>query len=299
MTADKRVFYGIIVLYNPETDLFLENIKLLVELGIKVYVYDNSVRKGIIDINEEKITSLDLSIVYIHNNGDNKGLSFAFNDLISRVIDAGEDNGVFFFDQDSDINPESILHLIADFKTFEKREDIGIIAGMPMRKNGKPYRLRQQNPLESGDIVEVTRVPTSYSLIPIRTFRKLGLFEADFFIDQIDNNYSLRCQQNSLKVLVDKRAVFTHEIGLGDVMFFNKFLFPYGSPFRHYYQVRNLILSYSRYKMPTLKKLMAVLTRSLIVFYIGILKGQFRIRMNYLFKGIKDGFNNKGGKLSE
>lgn len=166
-----------------------------------------------------------------------------------------------------------------------------MLAGFPLRKNGEPYRVRKLKTASFNHLVKVYQIPSSYSLIPMRTFRKIGNFEKD------DNNYSLRFVQNNLNIFIDVRAKFIHDIGLGDVMFFNKFLFPYSTPDRHYYQTRNLILSYKRYNLGDFKLIKKLGIRCIIIGYIGITKGNLFKRLNYMFRGIRDGINNKGGKL--
>lgn len=42
ITENNIEFYALIVLYNPEDSIYLKNIKSLLELNIKVIIYDNS-----------------------------------------------------------------------------------------------------------------------------------------------------------------------------------------------------------------------------------------------------------------
>ncbi|WP_313366856.1 hypothetical protein [Sphingobacterium mizutaii] len=290
-------FFGLIVLYNPDTNLYLNNISTLLDLNINVIIYDNSTQLKSILEHEDSIFKLNPNIQFFHNNAKNLGLSFAFNDAISRISFENERNGLILFDQDSKINQESIKLLKEEYSKLILEDNFGILAGMPYRINGEKYRIRPtKNSIKRGDLIEVYQVPSSYSLIPIRTFKRIGNFEPDFFIDQIDNNFSLRCRQHGLKIYVNEKASFTHDIGLGSVMFFGKFLFPYSTVDRHYYQTRNLILSMNRYqgKKSTLIKLLII--RCLIVAYIGVVKGNFFERLKYTYFGILDGFKNKSGK---
>lgn len=288
-------FYALIVLYNPEDDSYLENIKSLKKLNVKIIIYDNSTSIELLENNQNKIKQIHGGISYYHNNAQNLGLSFAFNDTISRLGFLNEQDGLFIFDQDSLITIESISFLMDSFKKIINVYNFGMLAGYPLRKNGEPYRVRKLQMKCPNHLMQVYQIPSSYSLIPMKTFKTIGNFEKDFFIDQIDNNFSLRCVKNNLNIYIDTRAKFIHDIGLGDVMFFNKFLFPYSTPDRHYYQTRNLILSYRRYKFKNLYKKLII--RCLIIFYIGLTKGNLFKRLKFMLKGIIDGFNNKGGKL--
>jgi len=293
-------FYALIVLYNPKDSLFIENVRKLLLNDVSVIIYDNSTSFETIEKNNFAIKSISSEILFFHNNALNMGLSYAFNDAITRLGDLRDEDGLFLFDQDSQINIKSIKFLIESFLILLNNSDFGMLAGMPIRKDGNPYRMRPTDNYVSNNsnLVEVYQIPSSYSVIPIGTFRKVGNFEQDFFIDQIDNNFSLRCYKSGLKIFIDKRATFVHDIGLGDVKIFNKFLFPYSTPDRHYYQTRNLILSYKRYKVGNFKLFKKVFLRVIIVIYIGLVKGHFFSRIKFAIRGIKDGLHNIGGKIS-
>ena len=297
MIQDDIKFYALIVLYNPEDKSYIKNIQSLLQVNIKVIIYDNSTSLEIIEDNQQNIAKIEGDTYFYHNNANNLGLSYAFNDAINKLDFLKNQDGIFIFDQDSIITIESISFLINSFKKLINETNFGILAGYPLRKNGEPYRVRKLDMKCPNHLMQVYQIPSSYSLIPMKTFRTIGNFEKDFFIDQIDNNYSLRCVKNNLNIYIDTRAKFIHDIGLGDVMFFNKFLFPYSTPDRHYYQTRNLILSYKRYKIGNIKLAKKLVTRCVIIGYIGIAKGNLFNRLYYMFRGIKDGLSNKGGKL--
>jgi rhamnosyltransferase len=292
-------FYALIVLYNPEGDLYVDNVKKLILGDINVVVYDNSTSVDILAKNRSNILKISNSILVLDNNGENLGLSYAFNDAVKKLSDLQDYDGLFIFDQDSIVNSESIAVLQESYKKLIGDLSFGMLAGFPLRKDGHPYRVRGKNRSFQDDynLQEVYQIPSSYSVIPKRTFNVIGNFENDFFIDQIDNNFSLRCVQNGLKIFIDKRAEFIHDIGLGNVFFLKTFLFPYSSPDRHYYQTRNLILSYTRYKVKRIKLFKKLFMRCLVIIYIGISKGDFFLRCKYGFLGIRDGINNIGGKF--
>ena len=64
---------------------------------------------------------------------------------------------------------------------------IGVLSGLAMRPDGGAYRVYRTQ--EAGDglgVQPVRMTPSSFSLVPTRTFRELGRFYDDFFIDHID-----------------------------------------------------------------------------------------------------------------
>lgn len=295
----QKKFYASFVLFNPENNLFVESIKVLIALDIRVLIFDNSTIEDSIIKNKELIQKeFDSTVILLKSDQGNVGLGIAFNKIVKMVITENNCRGIFFFDQDSEVNREAIMSLLSSFNTLGEKK-IGIIGGLAMRKQGMPYRIRRRSRSETLDsnLIVVNQVPSSFSLIPISTFEKVGLFYEDFFIDHIDMDFSMRCWDNNLPVYIDKNATFKHEVGIGDVVIFKKYLFPYGSAYRHYYQIRNHILSLKRNGKSFFLIIKEILSRTIIVLIISIFVGDFVERFKYLFKGIYDGLRGITGKL--
>lgn len=296
-----KVFFAGIILYNPQNELFVDSVKLLVDFGIRVIIYDNSTIDAFIINNEKRISeTFGEEVVLLKSKSGNVGLGLPFNEIVKKVLATHNCKGIFFFDQDSEVNYKALISLTSSYHEIEKTENFGIIAGCPIRRNGNPYRLRKQNGLFSSksNLIPVDQVPSSFSLIPISTFNKIGFFYEDFFIDHIDMDFSMRCWDNNLAIYVDKNAKFIHEVGVGDVIFLKKRLFPISDPYRHYYQVRNLILSLKRNNKKGWFFFKEVLIRIVVVFIISIYAGNFFERLKYLIKGMRDGFKGVSGKLT-
>lgn len=295
----KYKFASVIVLYNPENDMYIKSLKILNKLNIKLYVFDNSdkvhVRKKNklnIEMNFDKVT------FYSENNG-NVGISKAYNIVVSNILKKDDLNGLFLFDQDSQIEKKSLQRLIKNFKFLSDKEQFGSISGFPIRNSNEPYGLYKfgtQNYERTG-IISVSRVPSSYSLIPITTFKRIGLFNENYFIDHIDIDFCLRCSINKLGVYVDKYAPFIHNVGEGDLNLFGLIKIPVCSPYRHYYQVRNQILCYKQYKTSLLKLILNLTRRFVLIFIISLFKFNFVHRIKFSILGVLDGLNNVKGKL--
>lgn len=294
-----REFTGGIVLYNPDDNRFIESIDLLISLNIVVYVYDNS-DSEIIRLQNKKLLNnyLPKDVVLVSSEKGNVGLAAAFNTIAEDVIKNLEYKGLFLFDQDTIINTEAINILINSFKILAREEDFGSISGMAVRSNGKPYRMHLvSNQKTNSNLISVKRVPSSFSLIPIKAFHKIGFFNEDYFIDQIDIDFATRCLKENLPVYIHKKATFVHSVGLGDVKIFNKTLFPIANEYRHYYQIRNMILCCKINSLGIKPILIGTARRIIIVFIIGLYAGSFRKRMFFLFKGIFHGIKGVKGKL--
>lgn len=297
----ETIFYAGIILFNPENSLYLNSIKVLLSLGVKIVVFDNSTTFADLVTNEKLIfEAFGGEVVFLKSEKGNVGLGYPFNEIVKIAIKEGNCKGIYFFDQDSEVNSEAILNLEKSFEKLSSRQQqFGIIAALAMRKEGMPYRIRIRSIVAETDpnLIEVDQVPSSFSLIPMSTFKKIGFFYEDFFIDHIDMDFSMRCWINNLPVFIDTNAKFIHGIGIGDVKIFNKYLFPFSDEYRHYYQIRNHVLSLKRNKISYLIILKEVFIRIMVVTVISIYAGKFFKRFKYLFKGIYDGFNNISGKL--
>lgn len=295
-----KIFYAIIILYNPESlELSILNVENLRKCNIQTFIYDNSQNADIRAKNKSIFMNTSDDIQYFDSQGENNGLSYAYNSIINYLLNNGVDhnNGLFFFDQDSEINIRSILNLLKNYNILIENNNFGLISGFPIRKNKKPYRIRVVDSKNTDELIEVYQTSSSFSLIPLRTFVDIGLFQKDFFIDYIDMDFCMRCRLAGKKVFMSKNAVYVHEIGIGNIELMGKFLFPYGHPQRHYYQVRNMILSLKRSNQLEIKIIKEIGIRLIIIVITGICKGNFRERINFFLSGVKDAVKNKGGKL--
>ncbi len=290
-------FFGLIVLYNPEGDLFIENIQKLIKLGISVIIYDNSTSLTTIERNEKKLKRLPAGITFFHNRGANLGLSSAFFETVEKLIGSeSSTSGIFFFDQDSVITEPTILRLMQSFNKMIVKDDFGMVCGIPVKDDNTNYRIRYvNNSTIEDEFIEVSRVPISFALIPLRTFGVVGNFEKDFFIDYIDNNFCFRCRANGLKIFVDREAPFLHEVGLGNISFLNM-TFPYSTADRHYYQIRNRILSSKNLQGSKILLIKELIFRIGVIAIIGLKKGDFFERMKYVRRGLWDGKRSVVGK---
>ncbi|MDB5014031.1 MAG: WbwY [Daejeonella sp.] len=289
------------VLYNPENDIFIKSIEVLLSLSIQVIVFDNSTTSDFLNKNIEVLEKAFKSeIIILYSDEGNIGLAAGYNTIVEKVLTIDNCSGLFLFDQDTVLNHNAVTLLIDSFKTLATDGvPFGVLAGYPFRKENVPYRIR---PIERsinglGNLLRVKSVSSSFSLIPLETFKRIGLFRTDFFIDHIDMDFSMRCWNNGLPVYIELNAKFEHNIGIGDVMIFGHYLFPIGDDYRHYYQVRNMIISYSYNDKSVWLIYKDIVVRSLVVLAISVYAGGFVKRYGFLLKGIKDGFKGVTGKL--
>jgi rhamnosyltransferase len=297
--SERSGFYGGIVLYHPDSGHHFESIRILLLNNIEVIVFDNSEDKEIRERNRMALEQTFAGqIRYMETAQGNIGLPAAFNRIIHVAKEDTFAQGLFLFDQDTDVNVAALRHLIESFTILQAQGQPGLVAGYPIRDSGIPYRIRPRSSFQSPipELIAVEMAPSSFSLIPLTTFAKVGEFPEDFFIDHIDWDFCSRCWRYDLPVFVDKRATFVHRIGLGDVTILNKPLFPIASPFRHYYQTRNIILSHTRAGLPFFTTVRAIALKVIVVSVIGIYAGGLIQRLRNALLGIMDGIKGRGGR---
>lgn len=291
-----------IVLYNPENENYIDSIRVLIDIGIKVVIFDNSSEIEVRNVNLQKINSQFLnSASYLSDHRGNIGLAKAFNKLVKSTISDINLEGIFLFDQDSEVKKDTLNEVIKSYAFLKKQEFFGSISGTPIRESVKPYGVYKSHnqKYEKTGIISVARVPSSYSLIPLSTFQKIGYFNEAYFIDQIDIDFSLRSIKAGLNIYINKNATFIHNVGEGDINFFGIFLIPVCTPFRHYYQIRNQILCYKIHKSSILTLSKNIIRRIILIILISLIKGDIKNRFYYSSKGLYDGFNSIVGELKK
>jgi rhamnosyltransferase len=204
--------------------------------------------------------------------------------------------GILFLDQDSTVAPQSLRRLIASF--VAEAEGLGVIGGFPVRSDGQPYRTRAlRNGGSQPDLLECRMVPSSFSIIPVRTFKVVGSFHEDFFIDHIDVDFCARCRRAGLRVIADRQATFSHAIGEQSVVAFGKYLCPGAAPFRYYFQFRNCLLSARRGGMTKGSAVYALLKHAAVVALASAILGGGRERLRWSLRGLRDGLLGRSGPL--
>lgn len=294
-TLQESRLAAVIVTFNPDERVVFDNISLLARLGIEVIVFDNT------PLGAPGMRSLSRhggAARYMGGSG-NIGLSAAYNEAVSYARLERFD-AVLFLDQDSLLEETSILRLRDSFRRLSKKLRLGVLGGKPLRRDGSEYRTAR--PMPSSDLgKEYQRcrmVTSSFSIVPLDVFASIGLFYDDFFIDHIDMDFCARCLRNGFEVIMDTSATFRHRVGQGDITFLGQYLFPISAPFRHYFQIRNIILSGRRRGVSRTKVALEVFRRFAVISASCLYAGEFAARSKYALRGVIDGIRGRGGPLS-
>jgi len=277
---------GVVILYNPDVTVTIQNIQSYLGGLSRLYIYDNSEKKqpGL----AESIEVLGDKVSY-HYFGLNEGISKRLNQAASKAMEEGFAY-LLTIDQDSSFPAnafEKYLQLVAE-NTIANVAQFGV--------NSDPKHLT------ISDIpVCMNSLITSGTILDLRFLNEIGGFDEKLFIDFVDVEYSLRCVYKGYVNLVFLNVVMQHAIGFKKMgrsfKTFKKTPRILHSPIRVYYIVRNGL--YLLFKVNHLDKK----ARKAILFdHMKMLKNDF-LYNDHLFQvyknaclGVIDFLRNKMGK---
>ncbi|MCM1178994.1 MAG: hypothetical protein NC347_01965 [Clostridium sp.] len=229
---------AIVILYNPTSDI-IKNIKSYSGDLDKLYVHDNSIKKNL-DI-EHEIYELPNAEYYFADG--NQGLCIPINRYYKKAIDEGMD-WFITFDQDSIAGKG----MISEMKKFANSElcdgKIGIIAPTINDSNGE--NIQQDIYYTYAD-----RVIQSGAMHRLDMMKRVGEYDENLFIDEVDFEYCVRCRSKGYSIIKLNHAVLMHDCRDTDIeqkfvdgkmVYVNKY-----SPLRYYYRYRNALYCYEKY----------------------------------------------------
>jgi rhamnosyltransferase len=276
--------FAIIVLYNPDLIMLIDNLSCLRNQVSKLIVIDNSP-------NRINLNNIPVKIDFSYYNSNNNGIAGAQNIGIDLAI---KNNAKFilFMDQDSCPSNEMVSTLLSDFKKLKNNNiNIAAIGPIPINsQNNLPYtaRLRKSKPLQiDNNLYKVNELISSGMLIDITTFDKIGVLDEKLFIDGVDHEWCWRAILNNFQIFQTRNTNILHSLGEGDKTILG-IRIAISSSFRIYYQYRNYIYLFKKSHVPVYWKL-----NNLIKYSIKYLYFPFFISFKYfsrINKGILDGF---------
>lgn len=277
---------AVVVLYNPNAELLKRCIHPLVPQVDRLCVVDNS---------EESHTSMpeiqNLNVDYFQL-GRNIGIAAAQNIGIKHFQNLKYDF-VLFCDQDSESPLDLVNNLLNAYFCLTNKYEISAIGPLPInRKTGKPYIYSQyiiKEGKEQGfEYYVMSSIMSSYSLVPMNNFVSVGLMKEELFIDFVDDEWCWRANyyNNKNSILIPKINI-SHELGISKK--FCGMQINVSSPFRIYYQIRNLIwLSRKKY-VPFCWKRKNIIKLMPKIAYYSFLPSNRTAYIKRMFKGLCDG----------
>jgi len=230
----------LIITFNPDESIFklIETIENQVN---SIIVVDNKSSNSV--INNLVIYSRHKGISLILNK-QNLGIAKALNLGIEKAQELNYE-WVITFDQDT-MPFNNIVEIISEvYNSYPCKEEIGSIGVNFSVKNHESYFK-----FSNGRMYSVKDyLITSGNLISIKAFLEVGGFREDFFIDNVDLEYSLRLRRHKKVNLISRRWGMIHKTG--DPVTKKVFGIVVGSSnhsaSRRYYMARNHVLLSKKY----------------------------------------------------
>ncbi len=297
----------IIVTYNPEKEILLASVRILLAQVKTVIVIDNGSNSSIDhilqtlsndEINHIKVLALD------HNYGLGKAYNIGIS--LARSLKA-----VFVLLMDHDSIPETnMLHeLHSAFIDLEKQGKLVCAVG-PRYRDYVSSQLSQFVVVgefgltrslcdQSTRYVRADFIISSGSLISIKSLDQIGNMDEDLFIDHIDTEWCFRAKSKGFEIYGICDAIMQHSLGERQTRIWWGRWRSVSShqPFRYYYMFRNSVLLWQRPYMPDAWKRADRLRVLYFLFFLITVAPNRIANLRMMMKGLKDGFSRRTGKL--
>lgn len=271
---EQKILAGI-VLYNPDIERLLENIKAAISQVDCVVLIEN----GSTSFEYKQHLVLNERLVLIENP---RGMGIAY--ALNQVMAYGKKNGfewVLTLDQDSVIIPG----LIATYREYTG-DNVAIVSCNIIDRNF----LIAEN-CKNVDSEEINWCITSASLTSVKAWEKVGGFDSSMFIDWVDTDICISFRNAGYKIIKTYKTKLIHELGTNTSIkkFFKWDVYVLNRPaFRYYYVARNLIYLGRKHKNISVyqKFKESLLTLFSVLYFEGNKYENFKA----ITKGIIDGF---------
>jgi len=284
--------YTILVAYNPKGDELPLAVARLKQQTDMVVICNNS------DYDIEFIDDK----VKVFNFGENLGIAKAQSIGMKWAFENGADF-ILQMDQDSEPDEKLVENLMYCYEELSvKGYDIGLVGPQDYDKDTQKInkgRIKKGLYIEDTNYVFMDQTLSSGSLIPKKTYDKIGGMNDGLFIDAVDEEYCWRITQAGMKVVKNNDALLAHKIGEGEQNIIGSLNLVISSPIRYYYQFRNVILlsTYSYAPVYWRVSMLVKIVLKLIVFPFRVKNGDKIFK--YMIKGIKDGILRRYGRIDK
>lgn len=294
---------ALFIAYHPDESIFHKITETLKQVD-RVVIVDNGSndleRKALVD------ASLYSDRVHLILNQENLGQAKALNMGI-EYIQRNNYNWILTLDQDSLVSSDMIDKMSEVYQKCSHRDTVASICPVLASYNGVSAPVENETHLRSfsgekvdGSYSKIKIVITSGNLLNVDVFDVVGLFEEDFFIDYVDQEFCLRLFQYGYQAIQSNRAVLYHNIGNATKhSFFGKSLLTANnSSIRSYYFYRNGIITYKKYFFNDFGWVCNNIMRGFIFSLVKILlfESDRKEKINKILLGILHGFAGKKGE---
>ncbi|CEN23759.1 family 2 glycosyl transferase [[Clostridium] sordellii] len=283
---------AIIITYNPDIPRLKRNILSIYKKVNFILIVDNG------SLNEEYIENLMSKEIESKNfeiikNKENLGIASALNQGIRYAYDKNY-IWALTLDQDSIVDEGMMDTYYKYIYECNNLKDIVILSPSIIDENiNTPFKVETYEE-------EVSMVITSGSLTNVDITLKLGGFKEHLFIDSVDFEFCLNAKSKGYRVIRINEARLFHQLGNIKIhkLFGKNLITTNHSKLRRYYYFRNKIYIWKRYFHIFPKIIFRNIFSAIkTIFLIIIFEKDRSSKLKYSIIGIRDGLNNKYGKL--
>ena len=284
MLLSRKNCLVVIVAYNPLPSI----LTLLADLGgFNLLIVDNS--ENLYEWFAQSCLNDDTCLYWYRNN---IGIACALNQAAEYAIISGY-SYLVSLDQDSNADSQLLDKLIKTFNEISYNHLIATLGPKHVSKNVTIV-------LSQEAIVDGIFGLQSANFINLEIWKKLMGFNEDLFIDMVDTEYYIRARIYGYTCLTCNNIQMLHQVGseVKELKIFGKYIRAFNhSSIRKYYQARNFMYVYFKYRKEcpeVVYFLKVILTMPLTII---LFESNKLSKLFYYFKGIKDLWFKKMGKL--
>jgi rhamnosyltransferase len=219
---------GVVILYHPDAEALIENIKTYINPLDTLLVYDNS--ETLSRELEIAVCTISSKVIFKHF-GQNEGIAKRLNQAIEYAVQKGEKH-LLMMDQDSSFQ-EGDFYKYAEYISNNSLPNVAQF-GVNCQPDFTPISTNPE---------KVISLITSGSVLAIDCLQQIGMFDENLFIDFVDTEFSHRVTNKGYVNLQFTNIVLNHSIGIRvegrSLVTFKKSLRIIHSPIRVYYIIRN------------------------------------------------------------
>lgn len=299
--------YAILVTYNPASGELERALAAVMPQVQGTVVVDNGSSPGL----EHRLPPGAGQRIQFLCLGANYGIAAALNRGIEWARSQGATH-VLLLDQDSEPAPDMVKRLHAGLRALERQGVCVAAVGpfhwdprlAPRSAPSRPFvrrwgvMIRRMACKGREDLLPVSHLITSGSLIPVPVLDQVGPMREELFIDYVDVDWALRADRVGLALYGVCSARMRHTIGRQayDIPALG-YPLPMRTPERNYYLFRNAVLLYGQPSVPLGWKV-ADASRLLLRLGFTLLFGTPRWRqLDMIFRGITDGLRRRAGPM--
>ncbi len=245
----QRRIAAVIAAFNPDADLLANAAAIRAQVDELVVVDDCSTAPEAAGIFKQ----LARDGVTVLAMPDNSGIAATLNRGVAELEATTRPEFILTFDQDSLPVAGYVDNALA---TYDRATAAGQRVGFVSAESFSGHRVPTLGPGTGTGQPEAFDPMQSGFFIPAATFTAIGRFEAGFFIDCVDSEFTARARAAGYTIPVGAGCAVEHRLGarlpakaFGRQLRFrgNELSFNYYAPFRMYYIVRNGTVLIRRY----------------------------------------------------